>query len=406
MGLSMIKPAPDLNSDVLKDEIKLGVKDDQMARPLILEVKDRTGEASWSKEIVDKATGYILQDDEDYKKYYNSLLGHTILPRNPWIVLNGSYLLNPTNLCTQHRDLDLVVVVHTAPYNFIRRRMLREAFTPPRLQRPYTAQVVFMLGTLNSTTIDLEKEKNLSAEINKHGDIVRMEFQEGFRNLTYKAMLWLRWLDEFCPNAMMVLKLDDDVVMDVRKVLPLSRGLFSKFERSIFCSINARGTQPIPRIGRTRVDPREFAGVKIYPYTYCSGFIVFLSRDLITSMAEAVRRTPMYNVDDLFIFGMVAKMTGNVTYHNIGYNITLWHDKVYNCTVADGIGCSPQQGDLRLSGPPSGQGAGGGARTRDRMVPADLRADSLATVPPTPPFVLLSRCETNIAKLSFKIERM
>ncbi|GFO50650.1 hypothetical protein PoB_007715500 [Plakobranchus ocellatus] len=44
----------------------------------------------------------------------------------------------------------------------------------------------------------------------------------------------------------------------------------------------------------------------------------------------------------------------------------------------------PQQGDLRLSGPPSGQGAGGGARTRDRRVPADLRADSLATETPTP----------------------
>ncbi|GFO00004.1 hypothetical protein PoB_002650900 [Plakobranchus ocellatus] len=45
---------------------------------------------------------------------------------------------------------------------------------------------------------------------------------------------------------------------------------------------------------------------------------------------------------------------------------------------------APQQGGLRLSGPPSGQGAGGGARTRDRRVSADLRADSLATVPPTP----------------------
>ncbi|GFN74732.1 hypothetical protein PoB_000123800 [Plakobranchus ocellatus] len=44
----------------------------------------------------------------------------------------------------------------------------------------------------------------------------------------------------------------------------------------------------------------------------------------------------------------------------------------------------PQQGDLRLSGPPSGQGIGGGARTRDRRVPADLRAESLATVPPAP----------------------
>ncbi|GFO27299.1 hypothetical protein PoB_005380400 [Plakobranchus ocellatus] len=46
---------------------------------------------------------------------------------------------------------------------------------------------------------------------------------------------------------------------------------------------------------------------------------------------------------------------------------------------------SPQQGDLMLPGPPSGQGAGGRARTRDRKVPADLRADSQATVPPTPP---------------------
>ncbi|GFN98619.1 hypothetical protein PoB_002512500 [Plakobranchus ocellatus] len=44
---------------------------------------------------------------------------------------------------------------------------------------------------------------------------------------------------------------------------------------------------------------------------------------------------------------------------------------------------NPQQGDLRLLGPPSDQGTGGGARTRDRRVPADLRADSLATEPPT-----------------------
>ncbi|GFO18551.1 hypothetical protein PoB_004505600 [Plakobranchus ocellatus] len=39
---------------------------------------------------------------------------------------------------------------------------------------------------------------------------------------------------------------------------------------------------------------------------------------------------------------------------------------------------SSKQGDLQLSGAPSGQTAGGGARTRNRRVPADLRADSLA----------------------------
>ncbi|GFN78152.1 hypothetical protein PoB_000465800 [Plakobranchus ocellatus] len=44
---------------------------------------------------------------------------------------------------------------------------------------------------------------------------------------------------------------------------------------------------------------------------------------------------------------------------------------------------SPQQGDLKLSGILSGQGTGVAAQTRDRRVLADLRADSLSTVPPT-----------------------
>ncbi|GFO12088.1 hypothetical protein PoB_003859300 [Plakobranchus ocellatus] len=42
---------------------------------------------------------------------------------------------------------------------------------------------------------------------------------------------------------------------------------------------------------------------------------------------------------------------------------------------------------LLTHGPPSGRGAGGGARSRDRMVPADLRTDSQASVPPTPPLL-------------------
>ncbi|GFO04845.1 hypothetical protein PoB_003135000 [Plakobranchus ocellatus] len=57
---------------------------------------------------------------------------------------------------------------------------------------------------------------------------------------------------------------------------------------------------------------------------------------------------------------------------------------LFSSQAKDNETTSPQQGDLRLSGPPSGQGAGSGARTRDRRVPADLRADSQATVLPTP----------------------
>ncbi|GFO10914.1 hypothetical protein PoB_003741900 [Plakobranchus ocellatus] len=46
---------------------------------------------------------------------------------------------------------------------------------------------------------------------------------------------------------------------------------------------------------------------------------------------------------------------------------------------------SPQHGDLRLSGPPSGQSVSDGTRTRYIGAPADLKEDSLSAVPRTPP---------------------
>ncbi|GFN75749.1 hypothetical protein PoB_000225500 [Plakobranchus ocellatus] len=54
--------------------------------------------------------------------------------------------------------------------------------------------------------------------------------------------------------------------------------------------------------------------------------------------------------------------------------------RVFLCVCAP----DPQQGNLGLSGFQSRQGANGGARTRNQRVPADLRANSLATVQPIP----------------------
>ncbi|GFN88168.1 hypothetical protein PoB_001467400 [Plakobranchus ocellatus] len=60
--------------------------------------------------------------------------------------------------------------------------------------------------------------------------------------------------------------------------------------------------------------------------------------------------------------------------------LTVWPAQAHSSIFREG----PQQGDLWLSDLPPGQGAGDGARTHDRRIPADIRADLLATVPPTP----------------------
>ncbi|GFO05760.1 hypothetical protein PoB_003226500 [Plakobranchus ocellatus] len=59
----------------------------------------------------------------------------------------------------------------------------------------------------------------------------------------------------------------------------------------------------------------------------------------------------------------------------------------------------PQQGDLRLSGPTSGQGASDGARTRDREVPADLRVDLQASGVTDAPLELRMKLNVHIIDL-------
>ncbi|GFO06760.1 hypothetical protein PoB_003326500 [Plakobranchus ocellatus] len=67
-----------------------------------------------------------------------------------------------------------------------------------------------------------------------------------------------------------------------------------------------------------------------------------------------------------------------------------WDNKIARVQVDTGTvvfnkSACPQHGDLRLKGPPSGQSASGGARTPNKRVSTDLRADSLSTVLLTPP---------------------
>ncbi|GFO49855.1 hypothetical protein PoB_007636000 [Plakobranchus ocellatus] len=45
---------------------------------------------------------------------------------------------------------------------------------------------------------------------------------------------------------------------------------------------------------------------------------------------------------------------------------------------------SKQEADVQTTGPPSDQDAVSAARNRDKRAPADLRTDSLGTMPPTP----------------------
>jgi len=49
--------------------------------------------------------------------------------------------------------------------------------------------------------------------------IVKADFQDSYRNLTYKAMSALSWISRHCNNTRYVLKTDDDAYVNMRALL-------------------------------------------------------------------------------------------------------------------------------------------------------------------------------------------
>ena len=51
------------------------------------------------------------------------------------------------------------------------------------------------------------------------GDILQEDFQDADRNLTYKAVSWLKYLSqEDCPHVDLIVKIDDDTFVDPFKL--------------------------------------------------------------------------------------------------------------------------------------------------------------------------------------------
>ena len=47
-----------------------------------------------------------------------------------------------------------------------------------------------------------------------HGDILHLDFEDNYRNLTLKTMLSLRWALDECQKFTYVLKTDDDMIVN------------------------------------------------------------------------------------------------------------------------------------------------------------------------------------------------
>lgn len=211
---------------------------------------------------------------------------------------NFTFLMNNLVVCNDSDPL-LIAIVHSHPNNFLKRSTIRNTWGSVV---GFRFKLVFLVGISPNKRLQtsLEEENKL------YRDLIQGNFVDAYRNLTYKHVMGLKWVNYFCPNSRYILKADDDVFINSpalldyisKKLLPYS------VKNLLLCSpiFNSR----VKRSSRSKwkVTFREY-GFYMYP-TYCEGFAIIYSPDVAFTLYAHAQSENYFWIDDVHITGFLA----------------------------------------------------------------------------------------------------
>ncbi|KAL4223621.1 hypothetical protein ACF0H5_017090 [Mactra antiquata] len=175
-------------------------------------------------------------------------------------------------------------------------------------------RVLFLLGRVNDYNLQLKIEE----EFKTHKDLLQGDFVDAYRNLTHKGVMGYKWISEYCRNAKIILKVDDDIVINMFKFFTDVFPKYSVTSKQIFCNHLHPGTQLIHRNKNSKwyVHEDHFKGQKTYP-RYCRGFTVMITNDVIPAIFRSASLTPFFWVDDVYLYGLAPGNVPGIHYNDM-----------------------------------------------------------------------------------------
>ncbi|XP_046361982.2 beta-1,3-galactosyltransferase 1-like [Haliotis rufescens] len=219
--------------------------------------------------------------------------------------LNTQILLENRTLCPSDSQLSVLFMVHSALTNWKRRDTMRTilALGNSSLYTNYSIRVLFLLGRTKYAHV--MEMTVIRQEFDKYGDILQGNFLDSYRNLTYKGSMGMKWVSLHCANVKYVIKLDDDVYVDLYNVFHRIYHDYSSYTRLVMCNKMPANSVSIDRRGHWTIDQNVFRHYGSYPWSFCSGFAVVLSGAMMPILHKAAQMVPFFWVDDAFLYGIL-----------------------------------------------------------------------------------------------------
>lgn len=199
------------------------------------------------------------------------------------------------------RDMDLVVIIMSAPTHLEARTAIRQTWG--HFGQRSDMSVLFMLGT----TLDPRVETILRKEQNMYNDVIRGHFLDSYSNLTLKTISTLEWVDTYCSKVKYLLKTDDDMFINVPRLLAFVYKHAK--DRNVIFGRLAKKWKPIRnRKSKYYVSQAQFQQ-PVFP-DFTTGPAYLLSSDTVRRLYDAALDQTYLKLEDVFTTGIVAHRLG------------------------------------------------------------------------------------------------
>ena len=231
---------------------------------------------------------------------------------------------SPPNYCT--KDTFLLIFVSSHYTNFAKREDARKTWALfSRVDKPVrmrgvavsNIKVIFIVARANST----DQNDVIAAEQRAHGDLIQTDFDEKYENLILKSLIGLKWATEQCHHAKFIMKIDDDILVNIPLVLRLLRGggKIAQYDKFVLghCYKKSRvfrSTQKVIGFSDKKrnswvLSCDQFPLATFPDYVAGHGYII--SAQLLPKLYEMAHYQRLFPIEDCFVTGVLRAMSGS-----------------------------------------------------------------------------------------------
>ncbi|XP_053536480.1 N-acetyllactosaminide beta-1,3-N-acetylglucosaminyltransferase 3 isoform X1 [Ictalurus punctatus] len=221
-------------------------------------------------------------------------------------------LLTVPNKCTipkRSGEPFILLTIKSSPENYERRSVLRKTWAAERLQNGMWIRTVFLTGTTGTGFKKQRLNKLLKLENTKYQDILQWDFTDSFYNLTLKQVLFLDWMQNWCPTADFLFNGDDDVFANTDNMVEfLKEQRDNNGSKHLYIGQLVLTSPPVRNKNSKYFIPELIEKAKVYA-PYCSGGGYLYSRFTARTILQMSQSITLMPIDDVYM-GMCLQRAG------------------------------------------------------------------------------------------------